>query len=144
MLVLHIFMLLLFIFGIFLAVVYTNIDNAIRKMSNPDNDLQNANKAILVISIMFIVIGFSYLACHRSCNCDLPNTSEPLFYVIFSGLLGIILIVLGSLIQAKSAGNDEIIKNSPILWISGVILALIGIIYIIYNVYSGMKKVKSV
>uniref|UniRef100_A0A6C0D0R4 Uncharacterized protein n=1 Tax=viral metagenome TaxID=1070528 RepID=A0A6C0D0R4_9ZZZZ len=140
MLVLHIFMLLLFIFGIFLAIVYTNIDNVIRKMPNSNTDLQNANKAILVISVMFIVIGFSYLACHRSCNCDLPNTSEPLFYVIFSALLGIILIVLGSLIQAKSGGNDEIVKNAPSLWISGVILALIGFIYIIY---SGMKKLKS-
>ena len=99
----HFFSAFIIIIGIILLVNTISIDNAIKNTCASDK-LRHSVRAMLVISVVFIVSGLSVLACCRgTAECTAFGNLAKESYLAFLFALGIVLIVLASIIKSEAA-----------------------------------------
>lgn len=132
-----IFMISIFIIGIILTVVGWDIDKKIEDKKCTSTALKTANKLIYTIGIVFIVSSLSFYACTFKCGDNIQGVHH-MVYLVMLFLLGILLIVLGSVVQANSKDECANSGNPTIIWTLGVIIVLGCGLYF----YSEFKKNK--
>lgn len=120
-----IFMILIFIIGIILTIVSWDIDAKIQKLNCQSSSLKTSNKIVLCIGITFIVSSLSFYVCSTKCGSVIRGYNY-MFYILTMLLLGIALIVLGSIISSESSKPEcQNTGNPSTIWGLGVIITLL-------------------
>jgi hypothetical protein len=99
------FMFIIFVTGLFLTVHSLKIESSLDKANCKDVNLKRSNRAVMMIGITFIVSSISFTVCVNKCECG-PGGYSMNFYLISSLILGIILIVLGSIMIDGSKNKN--------------------------------------
>ena len=110
--------------------------------------IATANRIVVVMATICVVSAISYMVCKTRCQC---GDSEGLDLKIYMGLMmlvGVTLIVLGSIIHAdshdKNNANPEQCKKAtkwaPVIWGTGVILFLVSGGYLGFLVFQRGAK----
>jgi hypothetical protein len=123
-----IFMALIFIIGVILTIVSWDIDNKLQNVPCESSSLKTSNKLVLCIGITFIVSAMSFYGCSNKCSNAIVGLHYTV-YIIAIFLLGILLIVLGSIISAASTAECSNTGNPASIWGLGVIMVLSSITY---------------
>jgi len=124
-----IFMFILFIIGVTLIVVSWDIDEQIQTINCESRSLKTANKLALSIGIIFATSSLAFYSCSRVCGNTLIGFHYRI-YIIMMFLLGILLIVLGSIIANESAKSQCANKGNPtIIWGLGTIIVVSCLLY---------------
>lgn len=131
------FMMFIFTLGCILTWTSWDIQNKLDKASGCTNlNIKRANKGVSVIGLTFIVSSICFYVCMSKCGNDSAGGKvySMNFYVGISLLLGITLIVLGSMIigGAKKSCKDAVKGNSAnMILIIGVFMtaACIGYLF---------------
>lgn len=134
------FMLCIFILGLYLMVQTASIDKKLKQCNN--QDIINANKGLLVISVIFVVFPISYFIFNRSDD----TLDHNLLYKVFMLLLGIVLTGLGSVIHRNSSNsNCEYIKSDvvPII-VLGVLTIVASLSFLSYDLMNKRKTLNKV
>jgi hypothetical protein len=115
--------------GIWLLISCFAIDNEISKTNCKDKNLRNANMASVVTSSMLIAISLSFFACSMACDCSGTSNlliSNPYLFCSALLILGVMLIVYGSVISSKGSKCGSVDKYAQIIWISGILITTVG------------------
>lgn len=137
-----IFMFMIFVIGIVLTYSSWNIDSNLESKTCTDVSLKRSNKGVFVIGISFIVSALSFAICEHSKGSS-GGGFEPGMgvYSIFLLLLGIVLVVLGSIISSKSKGACKDAKSySKTIWLMGVLMVLMSGSYIGMQIYGAKSS----
>ena len=116
--------------GIILAILNGSIESKLSDTCT-SNAIQTSLRTILVISVTFIVSSLCYLVCNLKCNClgsGEGSLSTPMmFFLPFVGVLGIILISTGAVIQRELSNMNNCADTSAPSWVIAIgSLCLIG------------------
>jgi uncharacterized membrane protein len=128
-----VFTVVVFLLGVWMLFSGFVIDNAINTNKCVDKDLRNTNMAVIVSSSMLIAVSASYLSCVTICNCGAGSgkitmaLNNPTVFSMMCVLVGVFLIICGSIISAKGSGCNTVQKHATSIWIPGIIVCLIGI-----------------
>ena len=98
-----------------------------------DIGFQRSLEGILVVSVSILVASIAYIICHMKCGCD-PGESPftRTMFALYFILLGIILIVLGAIVQAKASDKCSDAKaGATATWILGVVVVLASVGYFV-------------
>ncbi len=96
-----------------------------------DVGLQRSIRGVLVISVALVTSSIAYMICNLSCSCALQEhplvrTILPIYFIS----IGIILIVLGAIIQSKAKGECKDAKRGAItIWTLGIVVMLSGMTF---------------
>ena len=132
----HIFMGLIFVIGLIITTTSWDIDSKLQDKNCTSSSLKTANKLALIIGVIFITSSLSFFGCSYKCQSVMSglNITVSLTSLL---ILGIILIVLGSIISSASTGacvND----GSPIsIWGLGLLIVL-SCLYYFFSTYRHM------
>lgn len=140
-----------FIIGIIILLVSLKIDNLITVNSCTDKDLRNANVGIMLTSTILTCLSASYIGCFVRCkDCFAKNpketsenksvTGSPIFFNILSIVLGIVLIVFGSIIHGKSKNCKDVGTNSNYIWGLGLAITLSSFIILGISIFKDKSK----
>ena len=125
-----IFMIIIFIIGIILTVVSWDIDAKIQKLNCQSSSLKTSNKIVLCIGVTFIVSSLSFYVCSTKCGSVIRGFNY-MFYILTMLLLGIALIVLGSIISSESSKPEcQNSGNPSTIWGLGVIITLLCLAFL--------------
>ena len=116
-------MMSIFIIGIILTVVAWDIDNKIEKLQCTSSSLKTSNKLVLTIGITFIVSSLSFYGCTMKCGDNIKGV-HYMVYLVALFILGIVLIVLGSIISSNSVKECANAGSPAIIWTLGVFMVL--------------------
>ena len=132
----HVFMGVVFTIGAVLTTVSWDIEAKLENTPCNSSSLKTANKLALVIGIIFITSSLSFFGC--SYNCQSVMTGYNLgTYLISLFLLGIMLIVLGSIISASSVDACMNTGSPASIWGMGLLIVLTCLLYF-YLKYKSM------
>jgi hypothetical protein len=124
-----IFMLVLFVFGVMLVSIAGLIDKNV-DVSCSSTKLKNANRGVLIIGVTFIVSSLSFVVCRVRCDCG-PASGFPLMiYSIFNLVIGLILLVLGSVIHSQSSDKCDIVEYAMVVWGVATIMVVGSLIHL--------------
>jgi len=112
--------------GVVLVYISWDLDGKLRDCN--DMALKNSNKLILALGSMLFAFSLASLRCSRADSVGVP------FYLIVSMILGVVLLVLGSIVTARSTGTCFNSGSPSIVWIIGVVMIL-GSGFGLYNKY---------
>jgi NADH:ubiquinone oxidoreductase subunit 5 (subunit L)/multisubunit Na+/H+ antiporter MnhA subunit len=140
-----------FIVGIIILLVSLKIDNLITNNSCTDKDLRNANIGIMLTSTILTCLSASYIGCFIRCkDCFSKNskkttetnsvTASPIFFNVLSIILGIILIIFGSIINSKGKSCKDVSSNSNYIWGLGLTITSVSLVLLGINMF---KKIKN-
>lgn len=140
-----------FIVGLIILLVSLRIDNLITINSCTDKDLRNANIGIMLTSTILTCLSASYIGCFVRCKeCFAKNAKEtpeqksvtgsPIFFNILSLILGIILIIFGSIINSKGKNCKNVSSNSNYIWGLGLTISIISLGVLSIGLYKKIKK----
>lgn len=120
----HIFMIVMLFMGILLFYNSWNIDSTLQDKDCKSVQLKTANKVVLCIGLTLIVSSISFFTC-TSLSGSKPQEFNFIYYVIALSILGILLIVLGSVMIAGSEEiNCQNYGNPSMVLVLGIIIAL--------------------
>ncbi len=121
-----------FALGAVLTGISLNIMEKTRKCT--DVAFQRALEGILVVSVSLLVASIAYIICHVTCKCeDEGGLSRTLFALYFLGL-GIVLIVLGAIMQSKSKGQCSEAKGGAVTtWTLGIVVTLSSVAFFVFE-----------
>lgn len=119
------FMSIIFIIGIVLTIISWDIDAKIQKLNCPSSSLKTSNKIVLCIGVTFIVSSLSFYLCSSKCGSVIRGFNY-MIYVVSMLLLGIVLIVLGSIISGESSKPECANSgNYSTIWGLGVVIVIL-------------------
>jgi len=124
------FMVFIGFLGFILTYASWSIGNKLNEKACTSSNLKNSNHAVGILGMTGIVSCISYFICVMRCGCDevsvSQNTGLAIYgYISFILVIGITIIVLGSIIDVESKGQcKEASKYSGIIWGIGVALVL--------------------
>jgi len=124
----HVFMGVIFIIGAVLTTVTWDIDAKIENTDCKSVNLKTANKLALIIGIIFLTSSLSFFGCSSRCE-NVMSGYNIVTYIIILFLLGILLIVLGSIISASSIDSCANSGSIASIWGLGIAIVLSCIIY---------------
>ena len=126
----QIFMGIIFTIGLVLTTVAWDIESKLEKKNCLSSSLKTSTKLCLMIGVIFITSSISFFGCSYKCGSVMGGYSIGV-YIITLFVLGIILIVLGSLISASSSTeNCESNSSYSSIWAIGVFMVLTCLIYL--------------
>lgn len=136
----------MFILGIILIVLNFQIDSSVHSTQCVDTQLQNCNKGILVLGTAAIVASASYLGCQiKSGSGQSIITTE--MYASFCLVLGIVIVVLGSIMQSRANKSTSCTKaknkTTPVIILGSLMIVIAGG-YLSLYVYNNMGGKESV
>ena len=124
-----IFMIILFIIGVILIVVSWDIDQQLQTLNCQSRALKTSNKLALSIGIVFATSSLAFYSCSRACGSAVSGFHYKI-YIIMMFLLGILLIVLGSIIANESTKSECANKGNPtIIWGLGTAIVVSCLAY---------------
>lgn len=132
------FMLFMLILGIVLIYVGWNVDTSLKDCTS--NSVKVCSKLVLVLGSALIAFSLAYFRCASSCE---TKDYGMAVYLIITALLGIFLIVIGSIITAGSHATLCQNKNANVVWIIGVVMLLSSSFVIWQNLEVNPKLFKS-
>lgn len=144
-----IFMALIGVLGLFLSSMSLTIDNKLKNKPCNSIKLKNSIQAVGILGLTGIVASISYFICIMRCNnCnEVSNENSQLAiygYLSFVLMIGIVIIVLGFIIQAESKDScEDAAKYAASIWVTGVLLVLLSGGYLGFNVYTKYKNKSS-
>jgi len=120
---------LLSVLGLFLVVTSLRLSSVIQGNSvcAQSNNLQNANRGILVVGIVLFMSSVGFLLCQRSCpdNLSSSTSSNNMMYMSFNLALGIVVIVLFSLVSSElNKCNASVSKTDSGMVMGGLIIGV--------------------
>jgi asparagine N-glycosylation enzyme membrane subunit Stt3 len=118
----HVFMVIIFIIGIILFIVSWNIESDLESKQCTNSDLKTSVKIVLCISIVLIVSSISFFICSSSKKS--PNFGLS-FYLATMFILGVTLLVLGTVIDSNSTGTCSTSSNASNIWGIGISLIVV-------------------
>ena len=119
-----IFMASLFIIGMILTIVSWDIDTKLEDSLCKSKSLKTSNKIVLCIGMILMVSALSFYTCSTSCDSVIAGV-HYIYYIILMFILGILLVVLGSIIASESSKVECINTGSTsIIWGLGLIIVL--------------------
>lgn len=132
------FALINFIIGIIVLIISLGIDRQITENKCVDKDLRNANIGIMLTSTILTCLSASYIGCFMKCTDCFAKTPSPtgeetsvtgnaVFFNILSIILGIILIVFGSIIASKSKTCLKVKSHSTYIWGLGIFVCVVSL-----------------
>jgi hypothetical protein len=124
----HLFMAVIFIIGLIVTSASWDIDAKLQDTKCNSSSLKTANKLALVIGVIFITSSLSFFGCSSRCQSVMSGLNITI-YISTLLLLGIILIVLGSIISAASIDTCTNDGNPISIWGLGVIIVLACLYY---------------
>ena len=104
----HVFSGFIIIIGIILLINSISIDNAVKNTCASDK-LRHSVRAMLIISVVFIISGISVLLCCRGqqTTCTSFGKFGQEAYLGFMFALGIVLLVLANIIKSEAANTEN-------------------------------------
>jgi hypothetical protein len=124
----HLFMGVIFTIGAVLTTVSWDIESKLEDTPCKSSSLKTANKLALVIGIIFITSSLSFFGCSYNCQSVMSGYNLGT-YLVTLFLLGIILIVLGSIISAASVDSCMNTGSPASIWGLGVLIVLTCLLY---------------
>ena len=140
-----VFMLFIGFLGVLLTYASWSISAKLNEKTCTSSNLKNSNQAVNLLGLSGIISCVSYFICvSRSvCDKDTEDKSSGLAiygYLSFVLVIGIMIIVLGSIIEVESKKECKgVSKYSGIIWGTGVGLVLFSLSFFGFN---GYKKYK--
>ena len=119
----HVFMGVIFTIGAVLTTVSWDIESKLEDTTCTSSSLKTANKLALVIGIIFITSSLSFFGCSFNCQSVMSGYSLGV-YIMTLFLLGILLIVLGSIISSASIDNCMNTGSPASIWGLGLLIVL--------------------
>ena len=132
------FMIFMLLLGIILIYVGWNVDTSLKDCTS--NAVKVSSKLVLVLGSALIAFSLAYFKCASSCE---TKDYGMAIYLILTAILGIFLIVIGSIITAGSHQTLCQNKNANVVWIIGVIMLLSSAFVIYQNMEANPKLFKS-
>jgi len=130
----NIFRISIFLIGLILFIVAWDIDNKLQKSPCISTSLKTCNKIVLSIGLIFMSTSASFAICSSKCSNSIYGYSAKV-YLGSMAVLGITLIILGSIISANSTGLCKDSGNPTIIWGLGALLLVICVIYFYSEYY---------
>ena len=125
-----IFMGFVLICGIVLAVVSQQIDDKITGVCT-DKNVIRANKALVVISTICVILPIAYMMCSSKCQTVKSYSTDTFIYLIFLGLLGLTLTTLGGVMKVYSQETAACNLIGTETWVVisiGIALTLVSLV----------------
>lgn len=143
-----VFAVFLIIIGIITLSVSFNIDQSITNNQKDctSKELRNANIGVMITSTIIICFSVSYIGCVTRCDCkQLKNiskyaTGNPILFSISLIILGLVLIIFGTIISTNSKECSDVKSNSKYIWGMGTFVLLLGIVMITMSMLKNRKK----
>lgn len=136
----QIFMLLIFVIGLILTSISWDIDSKLQDTDCKSVNLKTSNKLVLIIGVIFITSSLSFYGCYSRCE-NIMLGFNMLSYVMLLSLLGIVLIVLGSIISASSINSCQNNSYTESIWGLGLGIVLSCILYIYFQYKNNVKRI---
>ena len=133
---LTIFMVFVLVIGIVVAVISQQIDDRITSVCS-DKDIIRSSKALVVLSTICVILPIAHFVCNATCSDKRAYSADVFIYLIFLGLLGVTLTVLGGVllgVSKKTPECDKIETQSWIIIALGGVLTLMAIGFYVLNV----------
>lgn len=110
---------IILVIGLILIIANFNIDAAMKNCVN--QSIHTANRIILIISILAIMLTFGGLACRGVCHCTSGIYISTGVYMMFLLLLGSTILSLGIIMKTatKDKSCSEVTTDG---WITAVIV----------------------
>jgi len=134
----QLFMIFVFIIGIVLFSISWSVDEKLQTTSCTSKPLKTSNKLVLCIGTILIAFSLSFFGCSTYCEKTFDSGPSLLMHVAGIFVLGILLTVLGGIINANSIDNCSNSASSSTIWVLGVLLTIISVLYF----YMKFKNVK--
>ena len=122
-------MIIIFFIGVVLFSISWNIDEKLQDTTCTNKPLKTSNKLVLCIGTILIVFSLSFFGCSVYCDKTFDSGPSLLIHVASVFILGILLTILGGIIKSNSIDNCSNSGASSTIWIFGVLLIIISIIY---------------
>ncbi len=135
------FSVVMLILGVILIVTNFQIDNSLSGDNCNDAQLQNSNKGILVMGTVAVVASLSYLICQARCGEGQAVVFETEMYAGFCLALGIVIVVLGSIIQSRAKAVSQCAdakKHTTLITILGSVMIVVAGGYLGIYAYENM------
>jgi hypothetical protein len=134
----HVFMAIIFAIGAILTTVTWDIDAKIEDKNCSSTTLKTVNKLGLIIGVILMTSSISFFGCSYRCQNVLGGYNLAT-YIGTLCMLGIVLIILGTIISASSIDNCSNAGSPASIWGLGTIIVLSCIIYF-YFTYRNLIK----
>jgi len=136
-----IFTILIEILGWILIITNFKIDHIYQDNNMTNKTIQNCNKGILMLASAFILLPLIFWYAMLMGDCSkITHIGGIEMYAVFIALLGITLIVLGSLISTNAGNIQGIKNNSTMIWVLGLIMLFISLGYGGIQIWQWKKK----
>ena len=123
----NIFIGVMLILGIILFYTSWEIDSKLQEKRNcVSTSLKTSNKIVLCIWLTLIVTSLSFFTCSKVTDSNFNFSLEV--YIGLVTILGLILVVLGSIISGSARDACEV-SGTSIIWILGLLITACGIFY---------------
>lgn len=129
------FMIFIFFIGIVLFAISWNIDQKLQSSLCTNTALKTSNKLVLCIGNMLIAFSLSYLGFYFYCNKEgkhqkgEKNENKSIIYAMGTFVFGILLIILGIIINVNSIQECNNYGSSTI-WGLGSLLVILSVFFI--------------
>jgi uncharacterized membrane protein len=133
------FMAVMLILGIIFLYLSNKIKNEIQANCASDK-LRNANLGVMISSVILITLSICYFIATTRCDCGDLQT-YTLIYSSISFIIGIVMIVLGTVIASESKNNCET-ESSNSIWQLGIVIVLVAGGAMSYDIYKDSQKKK--
>lgn len=140
------FMIFIGFLGFILTYASWNIGNKLNKKACLSSDLKNSNHVVGVLGMTGIVSFISYFICVLRCGCDKTSSYQSsglgiYGYLFFVFVIGITVIVLGSIIEKESKGEcKQASKYTGMIWGTGVCLVIFSTSFFGFKAYEQYKS----
>ena len=134
----HIFMTILLFIGLILIGISWNIDSNLSTTNCKSYSLKTANKFVMIIGVMFFTSSICFFGCTSKCSTVIKEFNF-MIYVLSMFVLGVILIILGSIISAQSNSVAECsTADATSIWVLGLLIVLTCVGYTGYKYKKNM------
>ena len=134
----HAFMIFVFFIGIILFSISWNVDEKLQNTTCTSKPLKTCNKLVLCIGTILMAFSLSFFGCSAYCDKTFDSGPSLLIHVASLFVLGILLTVLGGIINANSIDDCSNSAPSSSIWLLGVLLTIMSVVYF----YMKFKNVK--
>ena len=114
------FYLIVLIIGVVLISANFKIDSTIGKCTS--RTLHVANRWLLIISVLAIMLTFGGLTCRRTCDCSKSAIISTTTYMSALFVLGIIILTLGIIIKEETSNNSTCSEPQAQSWVNSIII----------------------
>lgn len=134
-----IFMSSMLVIGLIFFYMASRVRSEIQAQCDSDK-IRNATTGVMITATILIMASISYFVCVSKCGSGCGDTEMySMAYSSFALLLGIVMIVLGSIISAESKGPCTATAAGGI-WQLGVVIIIASLVSLYMDVSGDVKR----